>query len=177
MLPYLIALTFPPLIKKQLSLLCSGLQTVHWVEEENLHLTLCYLGPITDALLFETQERLKLITFSPFHLTLKTVQASYDQRGQGQIWTSASPQETCMQLKRKIDHALKELELPQDRAFHPHVTLGRYHSINSNQLADYLSYHYFYLLENIEITEFSLLSSQQTSKRQIYHTVARYPLA
>src|SRR5262245_26705971 len=50
--PLFIGIELPPSTKQQLARLCSGLSSITWIAEENLLITLRYLGPVTEPVLF-----------------------------------------------------------------------------------------------------------------------------
>lgn len=70
---------------------------------------------------------------------------------------------------------MQPLQFPKDdRAFQPHVTLGRYHGLNRIKLEEYLISYIDFQSEQIEIKKCLLLRSRQTPKHVIYETVETY---
>lgn len=173
--PYLIALDFPPVIKSQLKSICYGLPTVEWVEEENFHLLLRYLGKIPEPSLGLVKEALQTISFLSFKISLQGVDHFHAKKGQGTLWTGVKPIEALNSLKKDVDKVLKNLEVaPIERSFHPHVTLGRYDQIDHRRLGEFLMMNSLFRSESIEITNFHLFSMHETPKRVILQKVETY---
>jgi RNA 2',3'-cyclic 3'-phosphodiesterase len=171
---HFIAVPLPRVVQSRLASLCYGLPQVRWVDEENLHLTLRYLGSLTDAQVSEIQEDLKSLFFHPFTLKLKGL-GHFRSRSHGVIWAGIEEHPGLLALKKEIDAHLRKFTLPpDDRPFHPHITLGRYDRLNIEKLADYLDAHSNYQSDIFEVTHCHLLRTQQTPKRVFYPIVESY---
>ena len=91
----------------------------NYTSEENLHLTLAFIGEYPDA---ETVlDALSGVTFSPFDLQLEGVGCFGDL-----WWAGMQVSEPLEALARSIRHALSDAGIPFDRKrFSPHITLLR----------------------------------------------------
>lgn len=174
MQPHFLAIPLPPHIRSKLASFCYGLPKVHWIEEENFHLTLRYFGPLNDTHLAQIQERLKSLFFPPFSLILQGAGHFHSKGNRGVIWIGVENNNQLLSLKKEINNQLRGLILPSDERFHPHISLGYYERLNPEKLGDYLSALAVYQSEPIEITDCVLLRSQQTPKRVIYEVVDYY---
>jgi len=175
MFPYFLALPLPSLIRQQLALLCYGLPNVRWVEEENFHLTLRYLGPLTNSEEEKIKSYLTQLFFRPFFIQLQRIGHFHSKKDQGVLWVGIQSSPPLIELKKRIDRALQPLKLPKDdRGFQPHVTLGRYQTLNKNRLEDYLLSHLNYESSLIEINQCILFRSHQTPKHLIYESIETY---
>lgn len=173
--PYFLALPLPSSIRSQLARLCYGLPQVRWVLEENLHLTLRYLGPLSSSQILDVQEHLKFLFFHPFLLKLEGIGHFHSKGRHGVIWVGTRENAFLSSLKKNIDLLLRELSLPTDhRPFHPHVTLGRYERLHPNKLHDYLLAQADYQSEETLINSCHLLQSRQTPKHVIYEKIDEY---
>lgn len=87
--------------------------------EENLHLTLAFLGEVPDA--EPVLDALSELSFSPFDLTLEGMGCF------GDLWWAGLKESAALDaLARRIRHTLAEREIPFDRKrFSPHITLIR----------------------------------------------------
>lgn len=101
---------------------------VRWVEAENLHLTLKFLGELRPERVPEVEasvERVARAT-APFALTLAEYGAFPTVRRPRVIWLGALATAELRGLKQDLEWALADRGFePETRAFHPHVTLGR----------------------------------------------------
>ena len=101
---------------------------VRWVEVENLHVTLKFLGEIRPERIAELEavvERVASAT-APFTLVLEGFGAFPTLRRPRVIWMGAraTPELRC--LKQDLEWALADCGFEAEtRAFHPHLTLGR----------------------------------------------------
>lgn len=101
---------------------------VKWVASANIHLTLAFLGEIP-------QERLAAIgvamdgvavRFAPFACRIKGLGWFGAPRSPRVVWAGGVEVPELMQLQAGTADALRQLGLtPEDRPFHPHLTLGR----------------------------------------------------
>jgi 2'-5' RNA ligase len=173
--PHFLALPLPLSIRTRLASFCYGLPQVQWVEEENFHITLRHFGPLSDVLLHQVQEHLHPLFFHPFSLTLQGIHPVNSKGKHGKIEVGIANHPALSALKKEIDSQLKNLALPSAyRAFHPHITVGRYERLNSERLGDYLMTHAHYQSEPIEITRCLLLRAQHTPKHVLYETIEEY---
>ncbi len=97
-----------------------------WVADDNIHLTLRFIGEVERPLANDIADALSRIAFPPFELRLSGV-GRFDQRSGGALWAGVEPKAAVAELAAKIDRACVAAGIePERRAFHPHVTLARY---------------------------------------------------
>ena len=101
---------------------------VRWVQPENLHVTLKFLGTIKAEMVGSVTEKLEGVAAAtaPFRLVLGGFGAFPTIRRPSVLWLGvhASPELRC--LKQDLEWALSECGFEAEtRAFHPHVSLGR----------------------------------------------------
>ena len=91
----------------------------NYTSEENLHLTLAFIGEVPAA--EPAMEALSAVTFTPFELALEGLGSFGDL-----WWAGMRPSPPLAALARRVRHALAEGGVPFDRKrFSPHVTLLR----------------------------------------------------
>jgi RNA 2',3'-cyclic 3'-phosphodiesterase len=103
---------------------------IRWAGEKNLHLTLIFIGNLSDQETGDICQNLKKIedNFSPFLINL--TQISYGPQHKDVprlVWVKGGKCEPLSFLKKEIDNILKESIRfqPDQREFLPHITLGR----------------------------------------------------
>lgn len=101
---------------------------VRWVEPENFHVTLKFLGQVRRDRVPAIEDALNRVASEtpPFSTSLGGFGAFPSVRKPRVIWVGveASPELRC--LKQDLEWKLSELGFEvETRAFHPHVTLGR----------------------------------------------------
>lgn len=106
------------LIRQQDRMRARGLAG-RWTPEENLHLTLAFIGeaPRPEPAL----QVLESVEFEPFSLELQGMGAFEDV-----WWAGVAPNPALEDLARKLRRGLAEAGIPYDRKrFRPHITLLR----------------------------------------------------
>jgi len=120
-------------IKKNLILLLNQLDTgsrsVKWVKRQAMHVTLKFLGEISEIKADEVKsalERTASIHHS-FPLTVKgTGTFPQGKKSPRVIWTGISENDSLSNLQSSIEDELEQLGFPKEkRKFIPHLTLGR----------------------------------------------------
>lgn len=102
---------------------------VKWVESQNMHLTLKFLGDVREE---DTADVCRVITktaaeFQPFDITLGGAGAFPDARRPRTLWIGVTQGEKEMgALQTAVERVLAKRGFPKEgRAFHPHLTIGR----------------------------------------------------
>lgn len=99
---------------------------LRWVADEQLHLTLRFIGEVERPLANDIADALSQIRFPAFDLRIAGV-GRFDKRGGGALWAGIEPRKPVSELAAKVDRACVTTGLePEHRAFHPHVTLARW---------------------------------------------------
>ena len=119
-----LAVNLPDQMKKRLSELAQGLKPLgklKLVEEENIHLTLKFLG---DAESGQVIEALKSVKHEPFGVSLKGVGVFPSLSYIRVVWAGCDRgAQDVVTLHEKVEKALPSFK--KDRDFHPHATLAR----------------------------------------------------
>jgi len=97
-----------------------------WVGDDNLHLTLRFIGEVERPLANDIADSLARIGFPEFRLQIRGV-GRFDRRNGGALWAGIEPRKPVTDLAAKVDRVCVEVGLePERRAFHPHITLARW---------------------------------------------------
>ena len=102
---------------------------VRWVNPEKIHLTLKFFGNIEESRIdpiFKSIEEVIWITL-PFSLEVRGIGAFPNLRNPRVIWIGLiDGKEVLDSFQRQINTKLEKIGFqPEDRPFHPHLTLGR----------------------------------------------------
>lgn len=119
------------LVKVQTDLAQAGAD-VRWVEEANLHVTMRFLGGITDAQRHAIEELVREVAdrFDPIRLSLSHPGAFPSASSPRVIWVGVGQgQDVLERVASALEEGLSRLGLsPEERGFVAHVTLGRVRS-------------------------------------------------
>jgi 2'-5' RNA ligase len=113
-------------------LLCSvmgGIPGARWQSEDQLHLTLRFIGNVDGAQGDDIATALAHVRASRFTLTLQGA-GTFDRRGRiHTLWAGIQPSEPLERLHRRVDRTLDTITPEaQKRAYTPHLTLARFSS-------------------------------------------------
>ncbi len=101
-----------------------------WVGQDNYHLTLKFLGAITQEEITAIDGRLQTLRSRPgFDLTAEGWGMFPNTRRPSVFWLGLGGElEALQRLWQDLEDRLSEIGYPRDARFHPHVTLARFRS-------------------------------------------------
>jgi len=177
MLRLFVGIGFPPELKLQLSLLCSGISGAKWVDPGNFHLTLRFIGETDEAVAADIDEALARLRARRFTLQLTGTGVFGGGDKPRSLWVGVERSPDLVGLRDKIEHALVRVGLaPEPRKFSPHITLARLHKPALDKLSGFLAAHAQFRAAPYLVEGFSLIASFQTKAGSIYEDQADYPL-
>ena len=133
------ALEIPRDAALSLSLLRGGLPGARWIDVENYHLTLRFIGDVEGHVADEIANALDRVRRPPFSLALSGVGA-FGSRKPHAIWAGVTASPDLNALQAEIERICQRIGVPSDpRKFVPHVTLARLKNASDNDVAHYLS--------------------------------------
>lgn len=124
-----IALSLPDDVSDALTEAQDGVRNARWIEEENLHLTLAFLGNRTPSELTALDAELDRLRVAPFDLAVAGAGAFGGGRPHT-LYAGLVPSEPLTRLAAKIDRLARAGGsgtgiAGRRRKFHPHITLAR----------------------------------------------------
>jgi len=148
-----------------------------WVGEDNLHLTLRFIGEVERPLANDIAGALARIRAPSFEMKVKGV-GRFDRRSGGALWAGVEPRKPVAELAAKVDRACVTAGLePERRAFHPHITLARYKRGGGAIAEAFERRHADLASQPFEIDRFILFESHLSRHGAHYEEVASYTLA
>lgn len=172
-----VAIRPPAPVRDRLIDLMDGVAGARWQDDDQLHLTLRFIGEVVPRVGDDIAAALGQVRVPPFALALAGV-GTFAKKGRPHtLWAGlARPHEALFHLQRKIEHACVRAGLaPEPRAFAPHVTLARL-SAASGPLEPFLLRHAALALPPFAVTHFGLYESHLGAAGSTYDLVERYPL-
>ncbi len=143
------------------------------VEPQNLHLTIEFLGELTDFQVNKCREALKKIEFRKFNAKLGNAGVFPSESYIRVVWISLEPQEAIKRLHEIIHNSLKDV-IHLDNRFESHVTLARVKSIgNKQEFIKKLKNQKFRQVEFL-IDCFTLKKSTLTREGPIYEDIVKF---
>src|SRR5689334_412375 len=132
-------LEIPKALGESLSLLRGGLPGARWIDPENYHVTLRFIGDVDDDIAQEIAWLLGKVKRKDFELRLDGLQ-SFGGRKPRAIVASVAPSQSVMELQAEHERLMRRIGLdPEGRKYTPHVTLARLRDTSSSEVAEYLT--------------------------------------
>jgi 2'-5' RNA ligase len=184
-----IAIELPSTVKQELTTLEGVLkkrssQVVRWVDPQGIHLTLKFLGDVASDRIDEINMAIDEVTqgLSPFRLELQEVGAFPNLNRVQVVWVGMKGElDKLAYLQKQIESNTEQLGFPrEERAFTPHLTLGRVRNYTSpddrKKLGQILSQTPFASSQIITVDSVNLIKSQLTNLGAIYTRLYSSPL-
>ena len=171
-----VALPLPEAIRDLLIDAMDDSPALRWVPDENLHLTLRFIGEVERPLAEDIARELQKVRSSCFDLSLAGT-GYFDQRSGGSIWAGVEPKAPVAALAAKVDRACQAAGLePEHRAYRPHITLARYGRSSKAEVEPFLRRHSDLRSEPFTVDRFCLFESRLSRHGAHYEPVADFPL-
>jgi 2'-5' RNA ligase len=149
---------------------------LRWVSDENLHLTLRFIGEVERPLGDDIAVALSRIRSDRFELRITGV-GMFEQRNGGALWAGVQPKVPVAALAAKVERACVAAGVePERRAFHPHVTLARWNRREAKAAKAFLERNRALASEAFAVDRFILYESRLSRHGPHYEEVADYPL-
>lgn len=117
----------PAAIRDALIAMMSGAAGVRWQNDDQLHITLRYIGEVERPVAEDVAAMLAHIVSPAFDLAVADV-GLFDRgsRHPTALWAGVRPHDAIAELHRKVDRAIVRAGLDSERrAYLPHITLAR----------------------------------------------------
>lgn len=171
-----VALRLPLPIVDMLLDTMEGYAALRWQDAEQLHLTLRFVGEVERPVAEDLANALGLIRSAPFALTVAGV-GRFDHHRRGTLWAGVEPRTQVAALAAKVERACVSVGLPpEQRAYHPHVTLAKWGTVAASEPALFLERHGALCSARFEVTAFTLFESHLGRDGAHHETIAAYRL-
>jgi RNA 2',3'-cyclic 3'-phosphodiesterase len=148
-----------------------------WQDEEQLHLTLRFIGEVDRPVAEDIADALGRIRATRFEVRLSGI-GRFEQRRSGALWAGVEPKPPLAALAAKVERACQSAGLePEPRAFHPHITLARWRGRRTREVQAFLERRRGFSSEPFEVGSFILFESRLSRHGAHYEEVASYALS
>src|SRR6201985_465805 len=170
-------LEIPAEIGQTLSNLRGGLPGARWIDPENYHVTLRFIGDIDGMSANEIASILFRINRKPFDVTVQGL-SSFGGRKPRAVVANIVPSKPLIELQAELERMMQRIGLdPGGRKFTPHVTLARLHDASSWDVADSLSVRGYFPSKVFTADRFVLFSSRASTGGGPYVVEDSYDLS
>lgn len=177
MIRLFVAIALPQPVRARLLMLQAGVPGAKWSPEENLHLTLRFIGEVEEPAFADIAEALGEVAAPAFALQLAGVGQFGDRRRAHALWAGVKPSEPLLLLRGRVETALSRAGVARDeRKYLPHVTLARLKNAPPERVAAFLAEHSLFESPAFAAASFTLFSSQLRHTNALHQPEAEYPL-
>lgn len=171
-------LQIPTDIAFVLSLKRGGLSGARWIDPENYHVTLRYIGDIDHRTAGEVYDALEMhADVEPFALTISHLGVFGGNKPRA-LYAAIEPSEPLNRLQASQERLLQRIGLsPDGRKFVPHVTLARLRDTGPADLARHIAQAGHFSPMRFSVDEFVVFSSRDSVGGGPYIVEQDYPLA
>ena len=169
------ALEIPVDLAEEIASLRGGLYGARWIDRENYHLTLRFIGDIDEETAREIDAELDRVRRAPVTVTLDGLGSFGSDRPRA-IVVRAQASQPLVELQAEQERLVRRAGVPPEpRKFTPHVTLARLRGVSPMAVADYLGGRGF-LPRTFTAERVVLFSSRDSVGGGPYVVEAAYPL-
>jgi 2'-5' RNA ligase len=152
----------PREIAARLAFLRGGLAGARWIDQENYHVTLRFIGDVDMLAAEAVAEGLSRVQRRAFTLRISGLGALGTRKPHALVANlEASP--ALMDLQAEQERIMQRIGLPPEgRKYTPHVTLARLRNGHARDIAEYLSLRGGFMAGPFDVERFVLFSSRDS---------------
>jgi RNA 2',3'-cyclic 3'-phosphodiesterase len=168
----------PDPVALRLSLKRGGLHGARWIDPENYHITLRFIGDVDHAVANEVTDALDRLAHSEaFNIRLSHLGAFGGDKPRA-LFAGVENNPAMQRLQAAQERVLQRLGLePESRKFTPHVTLARLRGTSAEDMARFMAFAGRFEPIEFPVGRFVLFSSRDSVGGGPYLVEQAYPLA
>ena len=166
----------PAEIGERLSLLRGGLPGARWIDKDNYHLTLRFIGDIDMHIAEEIANALTWVRRGAFTLRLADIGILGTKKPHSIVARTCLSAD-LVELQTEHERIMQRIGLPPERRkFTPHVTLARLRGVSGQDIANYLTSRGGFTVGPFPVERFVLYSARDSTGGGPYVVEQDYPL-
>lgn len=166
----------PPDVARDLDLMKGGIIGARWVEREDFHITLRFIGDIDEGLARDIAGELETVAAKPFEIQLKGIDV-FGGNKPHTLFAGVADSPDLRRLQIAHERICQSLGLRAGpKRFSPHVTLARLAGTPLDNLHDFIAAHSLYKSRAFEVSRFVLFSSRPQRGGGPYAVESSYAL-
>lgn len=173
-----IAINLPDHIREEIRGLGQSIPGARAVPEEQLHLTLKFIGEVDGARAIDIGDALSAIRHPVINTALRGV-GCFPPRGEPRVlWTGIAAPDQVTALRNKVETCLAAIGMAREKKkFFPHFTVARLKSPPIQRLQQFLAGNSLLSSTPFVVDAFHLYQSQLTPKGAIHTCLQSYELS
>lgn len=171
-----VAIPLPEEVKMQLQQLQEPVDGLQWQRPDQYHLTLRFIGEVSDNMTRRVEDELNQVDTSPFDIQLTGLGYFPQSSIPKVIWAGVKKNKRLTELQSQVEQACQRAGLePDNRSYQPHITLGRNKEASKTKLRSLLDRYRHIRADAIPVTSFNLYTSELIRKGAIHRIRRKYP--
>lgn len=176
-----VGLALPDSLREPLARLCHDLPGARWVDPENFHLTLRFIGEVDRHAAADIDDALQRITSPGFEMSLAGLDVFGNRQKTHALWVGVTQEQggisKLKHLHNKVESAVVRAgQPPEPRKFKPHVTLARFRNAHPHRIQSFVECHGLFRAGPVTVDRFVLFESHMGKGGSVYEELAEYPL-
>lgn len=172
-----VGLAIPDDIAMRLAGLANGMPGARWIEPENMHVTLRFIGEVSRADAEDIDHELRRLSAKPFSFDI----TGMDTFGQGRkahaLYARVVLTPELEILQTRVEAAVARAGQPREtRKFKPHVTLARLKTASDIGVLSFIQAHNLFRAGPIAVDHFILYESHMGNGGSVYVPLTEYSL-
>jgi 2'-5' RNA ligase len=166
----------PPELAFDLSLMRGGMSGARWIDPENYHITLRFIGDVDHAMARDISSSLASIRREPCEITIDGLSTFGGDRPRALI-ARVQATSPLVEMQGEQERLVRRLGLaPEPRKFAPHITLARLRGTPVSHVAYFLGSRGLFTSRKFTARRFVLYSARDSVGGGPYVVEAAYPL-
>tara|TARA_B100001179_G_scaffold227560_2_gene210316 strand:+ start:316 stop:867 length:552 start_codon:yes stop_codon:yes gene_type:complete len=168
------ALRPPVVIRESLLSLMEQVSGARWQDDDQLHLTLRYIGETDERTAEDIADAASHLAFAPFDISVDGCSYFARKGIPTQLYAVIKPDDRLAALHKKIDRICVQCGIePERRKFLPHITLARLNR-STGPLSTFLAKHGAVMLGPWRVDDYILYESHLREQGSLYEPLCTY---
>ncbi len=178
MIRLFVGIEVPGELRRRMALIQTGVERARWVAEENIHLTLRFIGEVAEDVAGDAADALATVHAKPFALRVDGAGHFESRKRVRALWLGVERSDALLGLRERIESALVRAGLePERRKYMPHITIARLNNASPGLARDWLSANAMFRAVPFTVDSLTLFSSHLSREKAIHTAEAEFPLA
>lgn len=171
-------LEVPETMADDLSRLQGGLGAARWIDPEDFHITLRFIGDVGERAANDIADMLYAVRKRTIEVTL-TGLGSFGGDKPRSLYIAVKQTQPLMELQAEHERIMRRVGLePETRKFTPHVSLARLgRNARARDVADWIALRGLFMSRTFLVPRFALFSAKESVGGGPYLVEETYPLA
>lgn len=168
------ALRPPAAIRESLLSLMEHVSGARWQDDDQLHLTLRYIGETDERAAEDIADAARHLAFAPFDISVDGCSYFARKGIPTQLYAAIKPNDRLAALHKKLDRICVQCGIePERRKFVPHITLARLNR-STGPLDTFLARHGAVTLGPWRVDDYILYESHLREQGSLYEPLCTY---